>query len=804
MSHAFVAYPAKPKEIEHTLEETIRIFNAGKNRFTAHSWRAPVQKIGLIPNTVRASIDNCDVLFADITTLNFNVCYEIGYAIGKQRKVVLIANTAIDRSYSDLGTWGDTIFGTAEYVGYDNFEDLLQIMEKSEYHGIKYPYITAVDRVFPIYFLEPDIKNDAAVKMRSRLKKHSKLRARVYDSYENGPLRIDEALNHTASALGVVGLIQPENIRSSRDNNIRIAFVAGFASSLRKKVCILNESANQVPMDLRDSIVQISAMSSIDGRMEEFCNDIRYAVSGYQFSNIGGAAPAVQAQLARHFSEFAAESEQEDLAKIYVYTPEYEAALSGDARVVVGRKGSGKTALMYRLTSQLQGRSSRGYLVAQLAPEGYQIRRLKDELATLCSHGSAEYLLTSFWEAILILEICQKLIEDYRQRSPQFVKDIKEKMSLILEDYANFFPDDVVEMGDFAERFSLVVDNVSSRFREMFSVEFEGDNGNDLLNLDKSKILNLMYGELLPRMLEGIKDICIEHDLKLRVLIDNIDKGIAAQGLDEVDAVVIRSLMDASRKIERWLQRRNVELASMIFLREDIYHSLVDMTSDRGKDNVLRLDWTDNRLLEQVVAARVGAAGMKGAPDFRQSWNYFCNDTVGFGDSWKYVLDRCLMRPRFLIALLGQCMSSAFITARRTKIAEEDFIEGERRYSQWVTEQVAYELRDSAGFGKDFLKIFAIDGRRIFDFRQLADLFDKEDLLDVGEQARKDDEVAEMVDELLNFGFLGIYRADNDERYIYNFSYDISMMRVFLRETRREETKFCVNLAFCPYLMIES
>jgi nucleoside 2-deoxyribosyltransferase len=40
-------------------------------------------------------IQTSDVLVADITKLNFNVMYEIGYAIGKSKRVLLIQNGTI-------------------------------------------------------------------------------------------------------------------------------------------------------------------------------------------------------------------------------------------------------------------------------------------------------------------------------------------------------------------------------------------------------------------------------------------------------------------------------------------------------------------------------------------------------------------------------------------------------------------------------------------------------------------------------------------------------------------------------------
>ena len=50
-------------------------------------------------------------------------------------------------------------------------------------------------------------------------------------------------------------------------------------------------------------------------------------------------------------------------------------------------------------------------MVVDLKPEGYQLIRLKEELLGFVSRGAQEHLITIFWEYVLYLEICYKLLE---------------------------------------------------------------------------------------------------------------------------------------------------------------------------------------------------------------------------------------------------------------------------------------------------------------------------------------------------------------------------------------------------------
>jgi hypothetical protein len=70
---------------------------------------------------------------------------------------------------------------------------------------------------------------------------------------------------------------------------------------------------------------------------------------------------------------------------------------------------------------------------------------------------------------------------------------------------------------------------------------------------------------------------------KLYLLFDNLDKGWPTHGLTAPDVAILRALLEATRKLERQLQRREVNCSTLAFLRNDVYELLVSETPDRGK-----------------------------------------------------------------------------------------------------------------------------------------------------------------------------------------------------------------------------
>ena len=83
----FFAYASNPPEIGQTIEAAVKTANAS-SAFVVETWRALDIPGHFISEMVIEGIDNCDFLVADISVLNFNVTYEIAYAIGRGKRVL--------------------------------------------------------------------------------------------------------------------------------------------------------------------------------------------------------------------------------------------------------------------------------------------------------------------------------------------------------------------------------------------------------------------------------------------------------------------------------------------------------------------------------------------------------------------------------------------------------------------------------------------------------------------------------------------------------------------------------------------
>ena len=110
------------------------------------------------------------------------------------------------------------------------------------------------------------------------------------------------------------------------------------------------------------------------------------------------------------------------------------------------------------------------------------------------------------------------------------------------------------------------------------------------------------------------------------VLFDNLDKGWSTHGVDAIDAVVLRCLVDAGRKLEREFRKAGHKFHCIVFVRNDVYDHLMRNSPDFGKESRAPLDWSDPDMLREMLRLRL-ASGLgpdKADVEFGKIWREIC------------------------------------------------------------------------------------------------------------------------------------------------------------------------------------
>ncbi|UQR64281.1 hypothetical protein LRP30_02885 [Bradyrhizobium sp. C-145] len=767
----FVAYPSRDTALADGIVDAVRRANALTLPVIYEPWLFNDIAGAALISPILEKIDDSPFVVADITYLNLNVVYEIGFTIGRQKRVFLVKNKSIDGDKALINAVG--IFDTLGYRDYETYEELKQWL-CAHIEPTHIPFSTALDSKFPVYTVEPATRDDGINTTISRVKK-ARYPYRSFHGSDDLRMSAPETIRQVAAASGVILPFQDPSLVGATEHNVRCIFVAGLAEGMEKPTLLLAPSAFQAPLDIKDEITPYKNTEDIARGISDFCPLIVEYSSRIEPSGID----AQTLLEALSIGDPRAENEMPTLGLYYLKTDQFERTVRGEANLVVGRKGSGKTALFIQARNKI--RADRRNIVVDLKPEGYQLIKLKEDILTYLSAGARQHLITAFWEYLILLEVAYKILEKdqhtYRHNHELHDLYLKLRNTYQLADFAS--------EGDFSERLTKLSDSLIERYQQTFSQE------QDAQRLTAAQVTELLYTHDL-RELRKIISSYLGHKSSVWVLFDNLDKGWSTHGVDVIDAIVLRCLVDAGRKIEREMRRDDHDFHCVVFVRNDVYDHLMRNSADFGKESRAALDWSDPDMLWEMLRLRLvnGMQDKLDEYDFQTVWRELCTSHYAGEETSAYIIDRSLMRPRNVLKIFNHCRGFATNFGRQ-KISDQDIEKGIVAYSHDLLEELDRELSDVYPAAKDLLYYF-LDAPAVLTADRLKAI--------LTESGLPEDDREKVTDFLLYYGVLGTRLGEKDH-FIYSVNYDLKVLKI--RASRHTEAAdYVVNPAFWPALGI--
>lgn len=765
----FAAYPASPTPIGDCMLAAVDKLKTGL--IELHPWQQNDMCGVVLTDPIFSEIETASAIVADITKPNFNVTFEIGCAIAKGKPILLVVNSGLVFDHQALARIG--VFDTIGYERYENSKDLAELITACLHsRALKADYES--NRLAPVYLVEMPRNSEAMTHIVARIKK-SRLKYRSFNLREHIRLSATDAIAHVASSYGCVVPLAPATMADADDHNIRAAFVAGLSIGFGKPTLILQDISGPFPADAKDLIHFYRDPTDISSGIADFALEVVDSLQGQQSLRL--AHPDLLSRIS--LGDPMAENEFETLANYYVPTDAYQRALRGEVNLVVGRKGTGKTALFSQVRNAK--RSNKVNVVVDLKPEGYQLVRLKEEILHALSEGSRQHLVTIFWEYVLYLEICYKILEKDRERH-KFDHTIRQKY----QDLAKAYAGDSEQMdGDFSERLLILSDSVTQKFKDV-AAKLDRD------RLTAGEVSNIVYRHDIRAIRDIVADY-LRHKDSTWVLFDNLDKGWPPHGLAPIDITILRCLVDAARKIQREMTKRGLDFHSIVFIRNDVFELLMEQSADFGKEIRVSLDWSDADLLKDMIKRRISAADPELDGDFDQLWSTLFVSHYKGEDSFHFLLDRSLMRPRNLIKLAMHCRGAA-VNLGHNRIGESDIDKGLTIYSNDVLIEADQELADIDPKAENLMYAF-IGSAQSLSIDEMWQILENHKIA----LASWD----KIIEYLLYYGFFGIAAPASEPEYIYNLSYNMKLMRARL-DKLGDAARLHLNPAFWPVLGINA
>lgn len=775
MLTGLVAYPSAQEDVGLAVEGALGALHGRNIDLGLLSWKE-LDIVGhVIGTTVLEQIDAGDVLVADISSLNFNVVFEVGYAIGRKKRVLLIRNGRL-REDPDIKKVG--IFDTLGYRTYASTNDLLSHIE--QFDGIDNPLrfdAGQTNKTQPAYLVLPEVKGDFETRLIARVKK-ARLFYRSFDPEESGRMSAMDAIEDVASSLGVVVPLLKTNYSEARVHNMRAAFVAGLAQGMEKPLLLIQSGDDPVPADYRDLVKRATGLNHINQHVADFAPEVTARLQAV----LAVEVPEPATLLARlNLGAPSAENEFRDLEQYYVQTDEFAQALRGEVQLVLGRKGAGKTALFFQLRDRI--RSDKRTVVLDLKPEGFQLLKFKEQVLDYLEDGTRAHTVTIFWEYLLLLEVCHKILqqdEAVRLRN----HDLYEPYRRLADAYG---ADEYVAEGDFAERMLKLTQRISDDF-----AAHRGSGESLHERLSSGQITELVYKHDVATLQAHLAEY-LQHKDDLWILFDNLDKGWPAHGIGADDVLTLRCLLEAMRKMQRSFGRVGIDARGIVFIRNDVYEHLVAATADRGKLGYVVVDWTDPEMLLELLRRRFVSSGeLPQDMEFGDIWRQICVSHVDGEETAHYMLDRCLMRPRWLIEMLRGCRAHA-VNLGHQIIEAEDIKEGEAQYSTKLVNDIGYELQDVCPEASDVL----------YEMLEAPREFPEGKMQEILEAASQDERTrAVLLELLLWYGIIGFRKGADTPTFIYDVGYDMKRLAALIDKRKGAGLLYVVNPAFWKGLEI--
>jgi Cdc6-like AAA superfamily ATPase len=778
--NAFFGYSSRPPSSPDSVEAAVRILNERPD-IELVTWRKVFRGGSLMIRDILEKIDQADLCCFDLTGMNDNVLFELGYAIGKRRRIWLVFDTSYERDvneFEDLGLLRDV-----GYVTYANAEQIVRAFELENPHLVPR---TVYDRLIAPYegqlpptvllHLRPQINSTASSQI-SALIQEKQLPVVTDDPTETRVQSLSWYVQHLHTAQAVLAEFSAQTRRGYGVQNSKCALVCGLALGMDLSVGMLVEKPYLVPSDYKSQIREYESAEQARMLATQFLVPVLQQAPQRLVAR-GNSRPTRRSQTELQsiaMGEYIAEHEISRLYSYYVDVRRTTSLVKYEHNIVVGRKGCGKTAALYYLTEELR-RDVRN-VVCVMTPISFQLSALIALIRASAADYQKEYLIEVSWKFLVYTEIARTFHErvsarpDYARTAHEaaFLDFVAEHRYLILE--------------DLSDRLEIQLSGISSDYENILQINPKAY---------KERISEDLHGTVLSKLRSFFVDLAPKVG-KIIVLMDNLDKSWSRHEELPVLSKCILGLLSVSGRMARDLavvksKQANLDFHLTIFLRTDIFKAVVRNAREPDKLENTELQYNDQEMLFRILDERLEILN----PTLGSSasfWERYIVTKVLGRPTKDYLFEAILPRPRDLIFFIREAHDVA-VARGHHRIEEIDVLEGYSRYSNWVKVELNVEDDILEARINDFLDTLS----------GLTQIHAHQDLvklaIDTGVVSNSL-EAETFLDSLVALSVLGREVEDGEFVFEYDFTVDRNNK---IRAERRLVKNFKVHNALVPKL----
>ena len=778
---AFFAYQSYPPDLSETLENAIETINeSAAGMLYVRSWKSLEVTGNFIVNEILSNIDNSDLFICDLTYLNFNVLFELGYAIAKRKKIWIVLNPSVSTAKRDLDKL--QMLTTVGYATYTNSQEIVkEFFNDAPYERLDKTILDEVNYVPAdtkrLLYLKSSVNTDAALHLSVRLE-NIPLPTLVDDPSEGIKQPLQWYIQNLVNSHGVIAHFLSETHTDYISQNAKNSLVSGIAKGLDIPLLMLAHGPFNSPIDYRDILKVHNTASQCESFIDTWVTPIveKYNETKENFRAHLKDQKAIS-ELNRLFvGQPIAEHEAEQLLDYFFETREYDEALNSQQTLFIGRKGTGKTANLLKISDEL--RKDKRNFVCTVRPFGHEIDGVLNMLMKSIPRSEKSYLVESIWKFLIFTELAKSVYQAIKAKHSYLPKSEEEEelISFVESNEKLINADFTLRLENALKTLCMITDSSS-------------------IESHRVKVSEILHNNIISKLRMVLGDVLHEKN-KVCILIDNLDASWNSRDDIRELCELLLGLLRVSREIADNFQgadyrQKKVNLSLIAFLRSDIFSQVLSYANERDKLEYSKLLWNDPELLFRVIENRMQYS-IDTIPSPKELWQkYFCKDVQGIALR-EYVSQLIIPRPRDIIFLFRAAIQEA-VNRGHSMVLEEDFLSAEFKYSQYALESLSAE-----------------NGNRVEDLESLLYEFAGEtailshsQVIEILNRVSEKNDHKELIEFLCELTFLGLEVREDT----FDFLNEKREKRIVYRLAEKTaliygEQRYKINKAFHSYLDI--
>jgi hypothetical protein len=672
----FFAYEDGHQENRDAIIKAAQGYNTHQGTYKIVLWEDLKKSGSIIGSKVFNAIKECEIFACDLTYLNHNVFFELGFAIACKKKLKIFLNETIinaKKYYSEI-----KIMRNIEYTPFSSSKEI-----GSEFQQHISSSSLQIKDIIPgfeneniendIFFINIKNKNQAAMELEEYLQLLDNIKYILNSEDEIAYQPLIWYLKSIIKSKIVILHLVGKDKTDYEVTNAEYSLYAGIALGLGKKVLLIAPAPFNVPIDYSDILIDYSSSDDCLNKTEKWLNNCFLELEKNEKKSINEKIYSDRIEQELNLLKLGigygvAEQEELSSAENFVEIDPYNEALNPNRKniVIIGRKGSGKSEIFLRLNEIFI--SDRNNYIIVIKPDSDEILGNTELTKLYHNERSKRAFFSAVWKYVIFSKIFQEIIKNLNNLN----LDENEK-NKILSYYQN-------NRGMFNVNFYGMIIYISKQFSDINVTQ-------DISLIDK------IYEKIKPMIQFVTKYFEGRKYQKIIILADNLDSGWNPRNNLELQSIMINVLIEYINKLKHDIGNEKVDIHSVLFLRKDIFNYILKDAQERDKliMDTYEINW--ERFPEQlntVINNRLlSVLGRKEKiEDIWKKYFSFKNVLIPFSKIQEVIIKR----PRDAIYFMSRLFESA-VNRNKFNVDDLDFLYAQEEYSKFLYNNLILETR---------------------------------------------------------------------------------------------------------------